>query len=610
MKRILFFFTILFFVFPAFSQTVGVGVNTDGSSPDASSLLDVKSTDKGILIPRMTATQRGAIASPATGLLVFQTDATEGFYFYDGATWVRLATTANAAYTAGTGVSISSNVITNTAPDQTVSLTGGTGISVSGTYPSFTVTNSSPSSGGTVTSVGLSLPSVFSVTNSPVTGSGTLTGSLATQNANTVFAGPATGSAAAPDFRALVAADIPSGSDSYIQNQTAADQTAGFRISGSGLASTSFQSPVFTRADAGTVGIRPQTNSTTAVQIQNAAGTNILNVDATNSRVGIGTAAPSHVLHVEESGSDAAITGIYVKESNSGQAVSIEEFGSGTGLLITANDNGAAINSTAQGIVTGSLTGHALNDIRTSVTASVTKTALAVNSSGTWNGAGAINRGLTVDVSGGTVNYSALFSGGNVGIGTTAPMQLLDVNGKINVTEGVIQKGGAAITATTDLGLYSRVSGNWIRYVTNSADHVWFTDDGSGGIGTTVRMILNASGNLGIGNNTPAAKLHVAGGTKIGNSGTVFQNMQGGQITIGGTSSASKEVTLTFPTAFSNTPRVIATCQTETGQTYPDNFSVTVRSVSTTSCVLIVRRTDTNASWGQNLLCNWIAFDF
>jgi len=61
----------------------------------------------------------------------------------------------------------------------------------------------------TVTSVGLSLPSIFTVTNSPVTSSGTLTGTLATQTANYVFAGPTTGAAAAPTFRALVAGDIP-----------------------------------------------------------------------------------------------------------------------------------------------------------------------------------------------------------------------------------------------------------------------------------------------------------------------------------------------------------------------------------------------------------------
>jgi len=46
--------------------------------------------------------------------------------------------------------------ITNTAPDQTVALTGGTGITISGTYPNFTITNSSPSSGGTVTGSGSS----------------------------------------------------------------------------------------------------------------------------------------------------------------------------------------------------------------------------------------------------------------------------------------------------------------------------------------------------------------------------------------------------------------------------------------------------------------------
>jgi len=60
---------------------------------------------------------------------------------------------------------------------------------------------------GTVTSVALSLPSIFSVSGSPVTSSGTLTGTLATQNANLIFAGPGSGGAAVPTFRTLVAAD-------------------------------------------------------------------------------------------------------------------------------------------------------------------------------------------------------------------------------------------------------------------------------------------------------------------------------------------------------------------------------------------------------------------
>jgi len=62
---------------------------------------------------------------------------------------------------------------------------------------------------GTVTSVALSLPSIFSVSGSPITISGTLSATLASQSANLIFAGPTSGGAAAPTFRALVAADIP-----------------------------------------------------------------------------------------------------------------------------------------------------------------------------------------------------------------------------------------------------------------------------------------------------------------------------------------------------------------------------------------------------------------
>lgn len=64
---------------------------------------------------------------------------------------------------------------------------------------------------GSVTSVALSLPSIFNVSGSPVTTTGTLTGTLANQTANTVFAGPPTGSAATPTFRPLTTADMPGG---------------------------------------------------------------------------------------------------------------------------------------------------------------------------------------------------------------------------------------------------------------------------------------------------------------------------------------------------------------------------------------------------------------
>src|SRR6266403_293769 len=65
--------------------------------------------------------------------------------------------------------------------------------------------------GGSVTSIALTVPAEFSVSGSPITSSGTLAITKATQNANSVYAGPSSGAAAAPAFRALVAADMPAG---------------------------------------------------------------------------------------------------------------------------------------------------------------------------------------------------------------------------------------------------------------------------------------------------------------------------------------------------------------------------------------------------------------
>jgi len=65
-----------------FSTIAQVAINTDGSAPDASAVLDVKSTDKGMLTPRMTQSQIEAILNPVDGLIVFNTTDSR-FYFYD-----------------------------------------------------------------------------------------------------------------------------------------------------------------------------------------------------------------------------------------------------------------------------------------------------------------------------------------------------------------------------------------------------------------------------------------------------------------------------------------------------------------------------------------------
>lgn len=84
MNKLIVFFIIFLPVF-IFAQHSNVGINT--TAPDSSAVLDINSTDGGLLIPRMTLFQRDVISNPATGLLVFQTDYDSGFYYFDGVNW-------------------------------------------------------------------------------------------------------------------------------------------------------------------------------------------------------------------------------------------------------------------------------------------------------------------------------------------------------------------------------------------------------------------------------------------------------------------------------------------------------------------------------------------
>jgi hypothetical protein len=66
-----------------------VAINADGSAANPSAMLDIQSVTRGMLVPRMTTAERTGIASPATGLLVFDTD-TNSFWFHNGTQWEQL----------------------------------------------------------------------------------------------------------------------------------------------------------------------------------------------------------------------------------------------------------------------------------------------------------------------------------------------------------------------------------------------------------------------------------------------------------------------------------------------------------------------------------------
>ncbi|MCZ8276313.1 MAG: hypothetical protein O9314_21940 [Microcystis sp. LE19-4.1E] len=76
---------------------------------------------------------------------------------------------------------------------------------------------------------------------------------------------------------------------------------------------------------------------------------------------------------------------------------------------------------------------------------------------------------------------------GNVSLGS------LTVNGRMSVSDGVIQRGGAPLTTTADLGLYSQLDSQWIRFVTKNAPFLFYSD---GGAGTTPMFIIEPSGNV------------------------------------------------------------------------------------------------------------------
>jgi hypothetical protein len=243
--------------------TLGTGLSFSGSTLNTVNNGNVTS---GTLITNapVYATGASAIATTATALTNGQ---------------LLIGSTSNppvpATLGTGTGISITTGAGTLTVNNTGVtSAVAGTGISVSGATGAVTINNTG------VTSVGLSMPSIFS-TGSAVTTTGNLSATLNTETANTIFAGPTTGSAAAPTFRTLVSADYPANTINYgsLQSETASTLLgnptgssantsvitlgAGLSFSGTTLVATGAVSSVTGNAN-GTLTISPTTGAVVA----------------------------------------------------------------------------------------------------------------------------------------------------------------------------------------------------------------------------------------------------------------------------------------------------------------------------------------------------------
>lgn len=97
MKKIISFLLLLFCSLFSFSQNIGIGT----LNPHPSAALDITDSSRGILIPRMTMAQRNAVHNPAEGLMVYQTDSSKGYWYFDGSEWKNVANTSSTS--TGTG---------------------------------------------------------------------------------------------------------------------------------------------------------------------------------------------------------------------------------------------------------------------------------------------------------------------------------------------------------------------------------------------------------------------------------------------------------------------------------------------------------------------------
>ena len=135
-KKLLIIIIIIcsFCVFIQNTNAQNVGINSDGSAPDGSAMLHIKSTSRGLLIPRMTQVQRDAIGTPATGLMIYQTNGTTGFYYYDGSSWTIIGGSAGSMedLTPSTGLSGTSYNGSAAVSDWTVNYGTIAGTSVQG----------------------------------------------------------------------------------------------------------------------------------------------------------------------------------------------------------------------------------------------------------------------------------------------------------------------------------------------------------------------------------------------------------------------------------------------------------------------------------------------
>ena len=420
-----------------------------------------------------------------------------------------------------------------------------------------TGTLSATGSGGTVTSVGLSLPSIFTVSGSPVTGTGTLTGTFNTQTANYVFAGPTTGAAATPTFRALVSADIPS--LSYVSSITSSTLT----VAGtSSIPTINLTSGIVTAGTTGSVTLIPVitvdtygrvTAVTTAANPQGTVtSVAALTLGTTgtdlSSTVATGTTTPVITLNVPTAsatnrGALSSTDWTTFNNKGSGSVTSVAGTGTVNGITLTGTVTssgsltlGGTLGSIANSQLSNStISGVSLGGNLFSLTAG---TGVSFSAGTTYNGSAAIT--ITATGSGGTVT-------------------------SVSGTSPISSSGGT--TPTISITQSSATTNGYL----SSTDWSTFNSKGSG----TVTSVTGTAPVVSSGGTTPAISMAAAttsvNGYLTSTDWTTFNNKQATSAPVTATANYSvaatdswiinnktgSALTLTLPTASSYSGRVL-----------------------------------------------------